>query len=387
MSEERSTMSISTMAAMAAMTAVLASASVSCGQLTGSVKTTGDVPDNGGYVVTKLADGLAHPWGIEFLPDGAILITERGGDVRIFRDGQLDPKPLVRVPEVLVLRQGGLLDVQLHPNFAENKFVYLTHSAGTNRENRTRLVRATFDGTSFGAFETLFEATPDKGNGFHFGSRIVWLPDGTMLLAIGDGGGTRNQAQDVGSHLGKVLRLRDDGTSATGNPFYPRVDAVPEVWSYGHRNIQGMARDPVTGEIWATEHGPNDGDELNKVEAGINYGWPKATYGREYHGPRISEHTSLDGMRDPLVVWTPCIAPSGLAVYRGDKFPQWQGDVLAGGLRSRDIRRVDIENGKIVGQDKIVIGQRVRDVRVGPDGMIYVVTDEERGGLFRVEPK
>lgn len=360
-----------------------------CGQAPdGPVVPTASSPAATGWKMTTLVEGLEHPWAVCFLPDGDMLITERPGRLRIVRDGTLDPTPISGVPEVLALRQGGLLDVVLHPDFENNRLVYLTYSTGTRNANHTRVARATFDGKSLNDLEVIFDAKPERSNGFHFGSRIVWLPDGTMLLSVGDGGGTRDQAQDLGSHQGKVLRLKDDGSVATGNPFHARMDAQPEVWSYGHRNIQGMARDPVSGRIWATEHGPRGGDELNLVEPGKNYGWPRATYGREYHGPKISDHTALPDMIDPKVVWTPCIAPSGLVVYTGDAFPQWKGSIFAGGLILEQIRRVIVsESGEVTGQETLQIDRRVRDVRQGPDGFLYVVTDEEKGVLLRIEPK
>lgn len=373
------------------MMATIPFATSACGQpLSGPVKPTAETPQAKGWTMTTLIEGLEHPWAVAFLPGAAgdMLITERPGRLRIVRGGKLDPVPVHGVPNVLAQRQGGLLDVALHPDFENNKLVYLSFSHGKPDANHTRIVRGTFDGESLRDVQVIFDATPEKGGGFHFGCRMLFLPDGSLLLSVGDGFNRRNDAQSVGSHLGKLLRIKDDGATATGNPFHARGDALPEVWSIGHRNIQGLAMDRASGRIWATEHGPKGGDELNLVEPGKNYGWPEATYGREYHGPRVSEHTRLDGMEDPQVVWTPCIAPSGLVFYTGELFPQWKGDLFAGGLILEQVRRIDLDDqGKVIGQETLSIGHRVRDVRQGPDGALYLVTDEEKGRLIKIEPK
>ncbi len=356
---------------------------------------TGEVSAARGWEAVTVLEGLEHPWALAFLPDesGALsaddmLITERGGALRLVRGGELLAEPVAGVPEVLALRQGGLLDVSLHPDFVNNGLVYLTYSSGTRSANRTTLARGRFDGERLHEVQEIFHASPDKGDGFHFGSRLVWLPDGSLLLSTGDGNNLRKAVQDLGTHIGKVLRLDDTGKAKTGNPFFARVDAVPEVYSFGHRNIQGMAIDSKTGEVWATEHGPQGGDELNRIVEGGNYGWPIITFGREYSGQTITEERHRDGMLDAHVVWTPCIGPSGLAVYRGDKFPDWDGDVFAGGLVGKQLRRVDLDaQGNVVGQEQLNFKWRIRDVRNGPDGYLYVLTDEEDGRLLRVEPK
>ncbi|MDV2991094.1 MAG: Aldose sugar dehydrogenase YliI [Chroococcidiopsis sp. SAG 2025] len=349
-----------------------------------------------GIQKTTVAEGLDHPWSLAWLPDGSMLITERLGQLRILRNGQLDPTPIAGVPEVLVGGQAGLMDVSVHPRFAENRLVYLTYSHGTEQANRTRLARATFDGKSLSNLQVIFEVSPTKSGLQHFGSRIVWLPDSTMLLAIGDGGNPpiqlngeliRQQAQNRRSRLGKIVRLNDDGSIPQDNPFVKSTDAEPAIWSYGHRNIQGLTFDPVNKRIWATEHGSQGGDELNLVQAGENYGWPIVTYSREYSGEEITKERSRPGMVDPKLVWTPSIAPSGLAFYSGDKFPQWQGDLFAGGLVSQDVRHIDLDaQGNVVNQQAIEIGQRVRDVRQSPDGLLYVLTDDNNGQLIRLEP-
>ncbi len=341
-------------------------------------------------------ENLEHPWGITWLPDGAMLITERPGRVRIARDGVLDPQTIPGVPAVLAENQGGLLDIAAHPRFSENRLVYFTYSHGTTAANRTRIARATFDGSALQNWEVIFEVSQTKARGQHFGSRLTWLPDGTLLASVGDGGNPpvslegafiRQQAQNLSSHIGKVIRINDDGSIPADNPFAGHAEAAPEIWSYGHRNIQGMAFDPATNRVWATEHGSRGGDEFNLVAAGENYGWPLATHSREYTGGLISPETSLPGTIDPKIVWTPAIAPSGLAFYSGDRFPEWRGQLFAGGLVSQDVRRIELDAaGNVTNQDAIAIGQRVRDVRQGPDGLLYVLTDASNGQLIRIEP-
>ena len=349
-----------------------------------------------GFRQTTVVEGLERPWGMAWLPDGAMLITEKAGQLRIVRDGKLDPTAIAGVPEVMSANQGGLMDVSVHPRFSENRLVYLTYSHGSQNSNRTRVARATFDGKALQNLQVIFEVSQAKSGGQHFGSRIVWLPDNTMLVAIGDGGNPpvelegdliRKQAQNLRSHLGKIVRLNDDGSVPKDNPFVNNSNANPAIWSYGHRNIQGLAFDPSTRRVWATEHGARGGDELNLAEAGKNYGWPLVTHSQEYFGGEISQERSRPGMIDPKVVWTPATAPSGLAFYTGDRFPAWTGDLFAGGLVSQDVRRIDLDaNGKVLGQQQIQIGQRVRDVRQGPDGLLYILTDDSNGRLVRLEP-
>ncbi|MEQ9354147.1 PQQ-dependent sugar dehydrogenase [Coleofasciculus chthonoplastes] len=348
-----------------------------------------------GVQKTTIIQGLDHPWGMAWLPDGAILITERSGQLRIVRDGVLDPTPIAGVPEVFAVQQGGLMDVSLHPRFSENAWVYLTYSHGTRQANHTRVARAKFDGSALSDLEVIFQVSQLKSGGQHFGSRIVWLPDDTLLIAIGDGGNPplqldgdliRKQAQNRRSHLGKIIRLNDDGTIPNDNPFVESPDADPAIWSYGHRNIQGLTFDSQTRRIWSTEHGARGGDELNLVEAGENYGWPLITHSREYSGGIISDQQSRPGLVDPKLVWTPAIAPSGLVIYDSDRVPQWQGDLFAGGLVSRDVRHIELdESGNVVNETSIDIGQRVRDVRQSPDGLLYILTDEANGQLIRIE--
>lgn len=349
----------------------------------------------------SVVQNLEHPWGMAWMPDGSILITERPGRLRIVRNGVLDAEAIAGVPEVFAEGQGGLLDISLHPRFAENRFVYLTYSHGSTSANRTRVARAVLNETGgklqLQDVSVIFEVPHTKPSTQHFGSRMTWLPDGTLLVSIGDGGNPpvelegeliRRQAQNLQSNLGKIIRINDDGSVPQDNPFTTSGNAGAKIWSYGHRNIQGLAIDPTTQQIWSTEHGSRGGDELNLIARGENYGWPLVTHSREYTGGIISEEQSRPGFIDPKVVWTPAIAPSGLVVYRGDRFPQWQGDLWAGGLVSRDIRHIDLDDsGKIMGQTEIPIGQRVRDVRQSPDGWLYVLTDEPDGQLMRLEPR
>jgi len=343
-----------------------------------------------------LVEGLEHPWGMVWLPNGDLLITERSGRLRLVQRGRLDPTPLRGVPRVLALRQGGLLDIALHPQFDANQWVYLVYAHGTRESNHTRVARARLVDRTLTNWTVIFETNRSKPDGQHFGARLLWLPDRTLLVAIGDGGNPpvqlegnliRNQAQNLKSHLGSVVRIRDDGSAPTDNPFVGNAEADPLIWSYGHRNIQGLALDAATGQIWATEHGARGGDELNRLQPGKNYGWPLVTYSEEYSGGQITSERSRPGLVDPITYWTPAIAPSGLVVYRGDRYPQWQGHIFAGGLVSRDVRRIEVDReGTVVTQTPIPIGQRVRDLRQGPDGFLYLLTDDPRGQLIRLEP-
>ena len=364
----------------------------------------GDPPLNLNYQQVTVAEGLEHPWSIAWLPDGATLVTERPGRLRVIRDGRLEPTPVGGVPPVLVaperglVYQSGLFEVSPHPDFARNRLLYLTYAHGTATDNRLRLARATFDGQRLSDLQVIFESSQGKPDFQHYGGKILWLPDGTLLLSVGDGGNppvaiggelSRLNAQRVESHIGKVLRLRDDGTAPPDNPFVSRQGARPEVYSFGHRHIQGMARHP-DGRIFASEHGPLGGDELNLIQSGANYGWPNVGWGRDYvGGTQIGTgQRSAPGMVDPLLVWFPSVTgASGLAVYTGDRFPEWRGSILSGGLATQDVRRITVDaQNRVTHHESLRIGQRVRDVRQGPDGLIYVLSDEIHGRIFRLEP-
>lgn len=354
-----------------------------------------DVPEARGWRAEVVTGGLSHPWSIAWLPDGSALVTERGGRLRMVREGKLDPTPISGLPPVLAQGQGGLLDVSLHPDFADNRLVYLTYATGTPDANRTALARGRLDGHALRDTQIIFENADPKSGGQHFGSRLIWLPDKSLLMSIGDGGNPplsfngeniRDQAQDPATHFGSVLRLNDDGTPHPDNPFTSRPGARPEIWTIGHRNIQGMARNPVSGRVWANEHGSRGGDELNHIEGGNNYGWPEVTYSNEYWGPRISNETSRPGIKDPKLVWTPSKAPSGLTFYTGEVYPGWKGNLFSGALKFEQVRRIVLDGTRVVGEEKLTIGQRVRDVRQGPDGYLYLLTDEDDGALLRILP-
>ena len=363
----------------------------------GPFMTESDVASEGGYRMVTVLQGLEHPWAMAWLPDGDMLVTERPGRVRRVRNGRLVDTPIAGVPDVFASGQGGLLDISTHPQFAVNRTLYLTYANGNIMANRTRVARAVLNGDRLENWRVIFEVNTKKFGNQHFGSRLLWMPDGTLLVSIGDGGNPpirlagdwiRKQAQNRSSHLGKVLRIRDDGSAPSDNPFTTTSDANPLVWSYGHRNIQGMAYDHIRSLVWASEHGALGGDELNIIRTGKNYGWPTVTFSREYYdGSKISPHTTKPGMVNPELVWMTAIAPSGLTLYTADRFPRWHGDLLAGGLKSQDIRRIDLDaDGRVVGQSALRIGQRVRDIRQGPDGLLYVLTDESNGSLIRLEP-
>lgn len=355
-------------------------------------------PEVAGIRLTTVAQGFERPWALAFLPDGGMLVTERPGRLRLVRDGRIDPRPIEGVPEVHAGGQGGLLDVALHPDFARNRVLFLSHAHGTAQANRTRLARAVLDGHALRDVRVIFETDRAKPASQHFGSRILFLPDGTLLLTIGDGGNPpnsldgryiRENAQDLSNHLGAVVRLNPDGSVPRDNPFLGREGARPEIWSWGHRNSQGIAWDPIRRAIWANEHGSQGGDELNRLEAGRNYGWPQVSYSVEYtDGTQIGVGRSAPGMTDPVLVWMTTQAPSGLAVYTGDRFPAWRGDLFSGGLRGQEVRRIRLDAaGAVLGEERIRVGARVRDVRQGPDGLLYLLTDDASGArLLRVEP-
>lgn len=342
--------------------------------------------------VTTVARELDHPWSIAFLPGGAgmdgVLVTERGGRLLHLVPGQ-PPRAIAGVPRVYRKSQGGLFDVVLHPRFASNRLLYLSYAAGDDSHNFTRIARARLDGGRLADVRVIFQVTPGKDTPVHFGGRMAFLPDGSLVMTTGDGFDYREQAQRLQSGLGKIVRLADDGRALASNPFVKVKGAQASIWSYGHRNPQGLAVDPVTGRLWAHEHGPRGGDEVNLIWRGGNYGWPVATFGMDYSGATISPFRRYKGMIDAPVVWVPSIAPSGLAVYRGALWPQWQGDLIVGALVNQELRRIDLDaNGKVLGQARIFpsIKARIRDVRVAPDGAIWVATDADQGQVLRVTP-
>ncbi len=348
------------------------------------------VVDPRSYKVETVAEGMNFPWSVAFLPDGDFLVTERNGGVRLIRDGRLVEQPLDGAPAAFQSGQGGLHDIALDPDFASNQRVFIAFAEGAADANHTALARARFDGTALRDVEIIFRNRPDKDTANHFGGKIAFLPDGTLLLSTGDGFTYREKAQDTSSGLGKILRLTTDGAPAPDNPFAGDAAAMAEIWSYGHRNVQGLAVDPKTGTVYETEHGALSGDEVNRIEKGANYGWPVATYSVDYSGSVISPHTEKEGARPPLAVWKPeRFAPSGLVVYRGTLFPGWDGSLLAGGLAGHSVRRLTLDaSGDVTGQESLFseLGERIRDVREGPDGALYLLTDGPQGKLLRVTP-
>lgn len=367
-----------------------------CATPEGPVSLSAEAPEAEGWEMEVILSGLEHPWSMVWLPGGEadILITERPGRLRLVENSELQPRTIQGLPKIFVSGQGGLLDVAVHPDFEENRWVYLAYSSGDDDANRTAVGRGILDGDELLEFEEIFRVSDDKTGDQHFGARFLWLPDNTFLLALADGGNyirydgrwIREQAQNPASHLGKVLKLTENGEPAPEGPFLEDEEALPEIWTLGHRNIQGLARDPDSGRVWANEHGSLGGDELNLLKAGANYGWPVVTYSLEYHYLKISDETSKPGMEDPKVVWTPAQAPSGLTFYTGDQFPEWQGDLFSGGLQGEQVRRIILDGDSVIGEESITIGQRVRDVRQGPDGYLYILTDHEEGQLIRLVP-
>jgi len=342
------------------------------------------------FAVTVVAEGLAYPWSLAFLPGGDMLVTERDGHLRLIRDGILQPEPIAGVPEAFVASQGGLFDVVLDPDFPRNRLIYLTYAWGGPDANATRVARAVFDGRSLSNLEVLFTASPTKDTAVHYGGRLAFRPDGTFLLTLGEGFEYREESQRLSSHLGTIVRLNADGSVPADNPFVDDDGALPEIWSYGHRNVQGLVYDGATGRMWEHEHGPRGGDELNLIEPGVNYGWPVVTHGIDYSGARITPYTTLEGYADSVTWWVPSIAPSGLAIYHGALFPQWEGDLFVTALAAGEMRRLDLNAaGEVVGQEALLADreQRLRDVRVGPDGALYVLTDSPEGQVLRLAPQ
>jgi aldose sugar dehydrogenase len=349
------------------------------------------------YRVVTVADGLVQPWSIAFLPDGEVLITERPGRLRVMRQGKLLPEAVEGVPKVFHSSQGGLLEVMPHPNFSSNRLIYLSFSkpGATDSQATTTLVRGRLEGMRLTGVEQLFEAVTQGRN--HFGGKIAFDRNGYLFLTLGDrqvapeGKLEAHPAQDLSNHHGKIVRLHDDGRVPPDNPFVNRAGARPEIWSYGHRNVQGLAIHPETGDVWTNEHGPQGGDELNRVEPGRNYGWPVIGFGVNYQtGLAIHTGTHREGMEQPANVWVPSIGISGLMFYTGNRFPQWRGNLFAGGMARHRLARLTLDGRRVVNEETLVPQMgRVRDVRQGPDGDIYLVTDNREGKptpILRMEP-
>jgi glucose/arabinose dehydrogenase len=370
---------------VAAAIAAVSLAFASQGIIAGAPQSTGLA-----YRVETLATGLRNPWSLAFLPDGNALVTEKFGGLRILRHGALDSAPVTGGPEN-ILKEGdsGLLDVVLDPDFATNHIVFISFNEGSVKENHLAVFKAKFDGNRLVDGKVIFRTSPEKAGPQHSGGRMAFLPDGTFLVTVSDGFTYRYAAQDLGSDLGKVLRLDREGHVPADNPFVGKAAVRPEIFTYGHRNALGLLVDPRTGDIWLHENGPKGGDEVNLLKPGCNYGWPRTTYGIDYSGELITKLQKAEGIVDPVVVWVPSIAPSGFTLYRGDKFPRWQGDFFVGALAERSIRRVRIDKGHWVEQEILLreLDARIRDVRTGPDGFIYVLTDSDNGQVLRLSPR
>jgi glucose/arabinose dehydrogenase len=341
----------------------------------------------GNLAVETVVSGISNPWALAFLPDGRILVTERPGRLRLFANGRLEPRALPGVPQVRTGGQAGLLDVCLHPNFAQNRLLYLSYIAGDSSGTATTVSRAELGDGGLGNVKVIFEALPRSQGSLNLGSRIVFDRAGLMYVSIGDRF-QMQRAQDLGDFAGKIVRLRDDGAVPPDNPFVGKAGARSEIFSWGHRNPQGLARHPETGRIWEVEHGPKGGDELNILKAGANYGWPLVTYGVNYDGSKITDKRSLPGMEDALRTWVSSISPCGLSFYTADKFPGWKGSLFTGALSNYALFRIELDGERYRSEERLLVDRLpyIRDVRQGPDGFLYLVTQSDDGGLFRLEP-
>lgn len=347
-------------------------------------------PANTRGVVTAetVASGLVNPWAIEFLPDGRALVTERPGRLRVLSTtGQLSA-PVSGVPAVYAQGQGGLLDVAIDPQFAQNQRIYLSFAEQGSGGAGTAVARARFTGTALEDVQVIYRQEPKLNGGGHYGSRLVFDREGRLYVTQGDRMNWRERAQDLSMGQGKIMRINTDGSVPPDNPFTGQGDARPTIWSYGHRNVQAAALHPETGQLWTVEHGARGGDELNHPERGRNYGWPVITYGVDYSGARIGEGTAKDGMEQPVYYWDPVIAPSGMAFYTADGIPGWKGSVLVGSLSPGALVRLEMRDGRVTRETRHLgeLGERIRDVTVGPDGFVYLVTDSGNGRVLRVKP-
>jgi aldose sugar dehydrogenase len=340
------------------------------------------------FRLVKVVEGLEQPWSVAFLPDGRMLVTEKAGRLRLVEKNALHPKPIEGLPEVTVHGQGGLHDVALHPEFAKSSLIYLAYAGRGSDGAGTELARGRLVGHRLEGVEVLFRQTPKGTRGQHFGGRIVFDRQGYLYLTLGDRG-EMARAQRPDDHAGSVIRLHDDGRVPKDNPFVGKNGWKPEKFTLGNRNMQGAALHPQTGLLWTHEHGPQGGDEINVIRAGLNYGWPVITYGVNYGlGTKIGEGTRKEGMEQPLYYWVPSIAPSGMAFYTGDRFPRWKGNLFVGALRDQMLVRLQLDGEKVVKEERLLKGVlgRIRDVRMGPDGYLYLLTDQSQGVLARLEP-
>ncbi|NMT65059.1 PQQ-dependent sugar dehydrogenase [Marinobacter orientalis] len=346
--------------------------------------------EGSGYEIETVAQGLEHPWSLAFLSDGRMLVTERPGRLRMLTaEGELLPDPLEGVPEVFASAQAGLFDVLPARDFEQSRMIYLSYACGTPEANHTCLARAELGDHRLENVTEIFRAQPAKEGNAHYGGRLAWLPDSTLVLTLGDGFDYREQAQRRENHIGSIVRLNPDGSVPADNPFAGSDRYQGEIYSYGHRNVQGLVYDNEQDRLIAHEHGPRGGDEINVIRPGANYGWPVTTHGLDYTGARVTPFKEREGIEPPLMHWTPSIAPSGMTLYSGDLFPQWRGDLLIGGLASRQVHRVRLDNGQAqeVGVHFGELDERIRDVRSGPDGAVYLLTDSADGRVLRVTPE
>ena len=343
----------------------------------------------GGYRIEERAGPFDHPWSFCFLPNGDLLLTERPGTLLRVDANSGSATRIEGVPQTYFAGQGGFLDVVIDLEFADNRLVYLSYADGDRKHNRTAVFRGRLDGNTLVDGQVIFKAAADKNTAHHYGGRMAFPGDGTLLLTVGDGFDRRTDAQNLDSHFGKLLRMNRDGSAPRDNPFSERSGPASLILSYGHRNPQGLVADPENGTLWLHEHGPRGGDEVNRIEAGENYGWPAATEGRDYSGAAVSPYVSLDGMRDPIKGWTPSIAPAGFTLYGGNAFPAWRGSLFVAALKSRDVRRLTVDGETITAEEILFaeLGERFRDVREGPDGLLYLLTDGVNGRLLKVTPE
>jgi len=371
---------------LSAVAAALLSATMSTSVLAQEVQT-----ERHTLSLETISEGLNHPWGIAFLPSGDMLVTERSGTLNIItQDGK--KTPIQGTPEVVAKSQGGLLDVNIDPNYADNGWVYISYSEldpDGGKGNSTAVMRGKIDGDEWTQGEVIFRQAPKYESNAHFGSRLVFSPEGHLFITLGDRYSRMEDAQTLDNHHGKVIRIWPDGSIPEDNPFVGQANALEEIWSYGHRNVQGAAIHPDTGELWTIEHGPQGGDEVNIPEAGKNYGWPTITYGEDYGGGEIGIGTHKEGMEQPFYYWLPSIATAGSIFYTGDKFPKWKGDLLVTALRGQTIARLDLEEGRVLHEERMLedaTSFRIRDIEQGPEGFLYILTDADSGQLIKLSP-
>ncbi len=338
------------------------------------------------YKVSTVVDNLTFPWSIAFLPNKDMLVTERGGSLRVIRNGKLLEQKISGLPDIYVEGPAGLFDVVLDPNFATNQTLYISYSGGTASNNFVEVISARLQDMTLQQTKVIFTGS-SRNTPHHHGARMAFLPDGTLLITAGDGFNFREEAQSLTSMLGKVLRINPDGSIPKDNPFVGQKHARPEIYSYGHRNPQAVLISKAN-TVWLHEHGPKGGDELNLIKPGVNYGWPAITHGLDYSGALVSPFTKAKGMEQPVTYWVPSIAPAGMTEYQGDIFPQWQGDLFVAALAAKSVRRLHLQDNKVVAQETMLAErkQRIRDIRTGPDGYIYILTDSEQGQLLKLSP-